>query len=80
MGKRLRACEACHNLEAKCEPSINDPSVCERCTRSSLICVPAARRWQRDRIAELEEQVKNLQEILETAESSTYRLPGHETR
>lgn len=78
MGKRLRACEACHNLKAKCEPSINDPSVCERCTRSSLISVPAARRWQRDRIAELEEQVKNLQERLETAESSTYRLSGHE--
>ncbi|EEU33525.1 uncharacterized protein NECHADRAFT_56534 [Fusarium vanettenii 77-13-4] len=73
MGKRLRACEACHNLKAKCEPSINDPSVCERCTRSNLICVPAARRWQRDRIAELEEQVKNLQERLETAESSAYR-------
>lgn len=78
MGKRQRACEACHNLKAKCEPSINDPSVCERCTRSSVICVPAARRWQRDRIAELEEQVKNLQERLETAESSTYRPSGIE--
>ncbi|KAJ4141621.1 hypothetical protein NW768_000836 [Fusarium equiseti] len=65
MKKRSRACEACQALKVKCEPSPNDPSTCERCTRFSITCVPAARKWQRDRIAELEEQVKALQDRLD---------------
>ncbi|KAF5020954.1 hypothetical protein F66182_7000 [Fusarium sp. NRRL 66182] len=70
MTKRSRACEACQALKVKCEPSPQDENVCERCARTSLSCVPAARRWQRDRIAELEEQVKTLQEKLNGMASS----------
>ncbi|KAL6408653.1 hypothetical protein AUP68_07597 [Ilyonectria robusta] len=69
MGKRSRACEACQALKIKCEASPINPSVCERCTRSGLTCVPAARRWQKDRIAELEEHVRSLQEILDGGSS-----------
>ncbi|KAM0346398.1 hypothetical protein ACHAPU_005462 [Fusarium lateritium] len=74
MKKRSRACEACQALKIKCELS-SDHSICERCARFSITCVPAARKWQRDRIAELEEQVKNLQEKLDGASTlgvSTY--------
>ncbi|KAG8665505.1 hypothetical protein FPOAC2_10582 [Fusarium poae] len=74
MTKRSRACEACQALKVKCEfPS--DSSTCERCTRFNITCVPAARKWQRDRIAELEDQVKSLQERLDgtsTQAMSTY--------
>ncbi|KAF4999485.1 hypothetical protein FGRMN_2414 [Fusarium graminum] len=74
MKKRSRACEACQALKIKCELS-TDESICERCARFSITCVPAARKWQRDRIVELEEQVKNLQEKLDGASTlgvSTY--------
>lgn len=56
-------------MKIKCEAAPANPSVCERCTRSGLICVPAARRWQKDRIAELEEQVRSLQERLDGGSS-----------
>ncbi|KAF4996345.1 hypothetical protein FDECE_12489 [Fusarium decemcellulare] len=77
MKKRFRACEACHSLKIKCEPSTTDPSVCERCARSSLTCEPAARRWQRDRIAELEEEVKSLQKKLDGTGPSAQLLSPH---
>ncbi|KAH7140259.1 hypothetical protein B0J13DRAFT_62770 [Dactylonectria estremocensis] len=82
MGKRSRACEACHALKIKCEASPTNPGVCERCTRSGLVCVPAARRWQKDRIVELEEQVRSLQEKLDGAGSSMQGLSayGNSTR
>lgn len=67
MKKRSRACEACQALKVKCDLSSDDSSTCERCARFSITCVPAARKWQRDRIAELEEQVKSLQERLDGA-------------
>ncbi|KAF4978478.1 hypothetical protein FZEAL_5164 [Fusarium zealandicum] len=67
MGKRSRACEACHALKIRCEPSPSTPGACKRCASSNLSCAPAARRWQRDRIAELEEQVKRLQEMSESS-------------
>ncbi|KAH7129111.1 hypothetical protein EDB81DRAFT_906974 [Dactylonectria macrodidyma] len=74
MGKRSRACEACHALKIKCDVLPTNPGVCERCTRSGLTCVPAARKWQRDRIADLEEQVRSLQGKLEGAGSSMQGL------
>ncbi|KAG5787081.1 hypothetical protein H9Q69_013843 [Fusarium xylarioides] len=74
MKKRSRACEACQALKVKCEPSPEESSICERCSRYSLTCVPAARKWQRDRIAELEEQVRNLQDKLDGATNSTLGL------
>ncbi|VTT61203.1 unnamed protein product [Fusarium fujikuroi] len=74
MKKRSRACEACQALKVKCEPSPEESSICERCSRYNLTCVPAARKWQRDRIAELEDQVRNLQDKLDGATISTLRL------
>ncbi|KAI5360767.1 Putative zn(2)-C6 fungal-type DNA-binding domain-containing protein [Septoria linicola] len=60
MQKRRRACEACHILKARCEPSDDGGEACDRCQRAGKECVPAARRLQRDRIAELEAQVEEL--------------------
>lgn len=79
MKKRSRACEACQALKVKCEPSPDD-SICERCARFTITCVPAARKWQRDRIAELEEQVKNLQEKLDGASSQGLSTCAASTR
>lgn len=70
--KRFRACENCHTLKIKCEPSAKEAGVCERCARYSLACAPAARRWQRDRIADLEQQLKGLQEKLDATSLSTH--------
>lgn len=71
MSKRFRACETCHTLKIKCAPSPTDPTICGRCAKSGAECFPAARRWQRDRIVELEEQIKELQEKLEEIGTST---------
>ncbi|KAM0238896.1 hypothetical protein ACHAP5_008531 [Fusarium lateritium] len=79
MKKRSRACEACQALKVKCEPS-PDESICERCARSNITCVPAARKWQRDRIAELEEQVKNLQDKLDGASTQGLSTCAASTR
>ncbi|RGP67056.1 cercosporin resistance [Fusarium longipes] len=70
MKKRSRACEACQALKVKCEFSSSSDDTCGRCTRFNITCVPAARKWQRDRIAELEEQVKSLQERLSDGASA----------
>lgn len=81
--KRFRACENCHTLKIKCEPSSTKAGVCERCARYSLICAPAARRWQRDRIADLEQQLKSLQEKLDATSLSTLgtaSVSEHSTR
>lgn len=72
MKKRSRACEACQALKVKCEFPSPDSSTCERCTRFTITCVPAARKLQRDRIAELEDQVKSLQERLDGQAVSSY--------
>ncbi|KAG9254495.1 uncharacterized protein F5Z01DRAFT_681508 [Emericellopsis atlantica] len=80
MGKRYRACEACHTLKIKCEPSLTGPGCCERCVRTTTVCVPAARRWQRDRIQELEAQVAQLQLALdETRNASVSVSAGRST-
>ncbi|KAI6779339.1 cercosporin resistance [Emericellopsis cladophorae] len=71
MGKRFRACEACHALKIKCDPSLAEPGCCERCVRTSTTCVPAARRWQRDRIQELEAQVAQLQLALDETRAAS---------
>ncbi|KAH6691676.1 hypothetical protein F5X68DRAFT_229525 [Plectosphaerella plurivora] len=58
MSKRPRACDACQKLKAKCDFSTSGP--CSRCERVGIECVPAAPRFQRDRIAELEAQLHEL--------------------
>ncbi|KAM0269266.1 hypothetical protein ACHAQH_009781 [Verticillium albo-atrum] len=58
MKQRSRACEACQKLKAKCEPTSSGK--CDRCKRAGIECIPAAPRFQRDRIAELEAQVEEL--------------------
>lgn len=71
MVQRSRACEDCHTLKIKCDPSISNPDACERCARFKLECIPATRRWQRDRIKELEGQVRELTDALQESRSST---------
>ncbi|KAL6925224.1 hypothetical protein ACHAP8_006187 [Fusarium lateritium] len=79
MTKRSRACEACQALKVKCEfPS--ESSTCDRCTRFNITCVPAARKWQRDRISELEDQVKSLQERLDGASTQAMSSYAASTR
>ncbi|KAH8173409.1 hypothetical protein LIA77_07664 [Sarocladium implicatum] len=70
--KRTRACEVCHGLKIKCEmPGAEGAwTACTRCQRLSLRCVPAPARLQRDRIAELENQVEVLTAALREMESS----------
>lgn len=63
--KRRKACEACRVLKARCDPSTEDPDeTCERCWRAGKECVPAQSRRQRDRIADLENQVAELTRAL----------------
>ncbi|KAF2166689.1 hypothetical protein M409DRAFT_55006 [Zasmidium cellare ATCC 36951] len=63
--KRRKACEACRVLKARCDPSVEDPDeTCERCWRAGKECVPAQSRRQRDRIADLENQVAELTKAL----------------
>ncbi|KAF7197572.1 hypothetical protein HII31_01075 [Pseudocercospora fuligena] len=66
MSARRRACEACHVLKARCDPSEGDADICERCWRLGKECVPAPRKLQRDRIAELEAQVEQLTKLLQS--------------
>ncbi|GKT99547.1 cercosporin resistance protein [Fusarium langsethiae] len=80
MKKRSRACEACQALKVKCEFASPDSSTCERCTRFNITCVPAARKWQRDRIAELEDQIKSLQERLDGASTQAVSSYAASTR
>ncbi|KAJ4986664.1 hypothetical protein SVAN01_07850 [Stagonosporopsis vannaccii] len=72
--KRARACEECHRLKIRCDVSPSVGGVCERCSRNSLECVPAAPRLQRDRIQELEAQIQELQVALR--EQSHSVTPG----
>lgn len=72
--KRARACEECHRLKIKCDVSTAHGEICERCSRNSLECVPAAPRLQRDRIQELEAQIQELQVALREGSNST--TPG----
>lgn len=72
--KRARACEECHRLKTKCDVSTALGGTCERCSRNSLHCVPAAPRLQRDRIQELETQIHELQIALR--ERSNSIAPG----
>ncbi|KXT02454.1 hypothetical protein AC578_7822 [Pseudocercospora eumusae] len=66
MSSRRRACQACHVLKARCDPSEGDAGICERCWRLDKECVPAPRKLQRDRIAELEAQVEQLTKLLQS--------------
>jgi hypothetical protein len=76
MRKRLRACEECHRLKIKCDISTNpDAASCDRCTRNNLECVPAAPRLQRNRIQELEAQIQELNNLLQS-QSNTGPSPG----
>lgn len=79
MGARRRACEACHVLKARCEPCDSDQGICGRCWRLGKECVPAARRLQRDRIAELEAQVELLTKALQS-QGLTERKPPAEVK
>ncbi|KAF1930725.1 uncharacterized protein M421DRAFT_58092 [Didymella exigua CBS 183.55] len=72
--KRARACEECHRLKIKCDVSTALGGKCERCSRNSLHCVPAAPRLQRDKIQELEAQIQELQIALQ--EQSKSITPG----
>lgn len=71
MGKRNRACEECHRLKIKCDVSTSPHNACERCSRNGLECVPAAPRLQRDRINQLEAQVRELKIALSDQSSNT---------
>lgn len=70
----MRAYEECHRLKIKCDVSTALGGICERCSRNSLHCVPAAPRLQRDRIQELEAQIQELQIALR--ERSNSITPG----
>lgn len=63
MGKRSRACEECHRLKIKCDVA-EGTTACDRCVRNKLECTPAAPRFQRDRIQELEAEVQELRDAL----------------
>ncbi|KAF2018588.1 hypothetical protein BU24DRAFT_418110 [Aaosphaeria arxii CBS 175.79] len=78
MRKRSRACEECHRLKIKCDVGTSSSGICDRCTRNSLECTPAAPRLQRDRIKELESQVQELRNVLREQSNSTTpsRSPG----
>ncbi|KAF1965703.1 hypothetical protein BU23DRAFT_626947 [Bimuria novae-zelandiae CBS 107.79] len=79
MKKRTRACEECHRLKIKCDLSTSPAGAgCERCSRNNLACVPSAPRLQRDRISELEAQIRDLTAALRDQSSSTpsSRSPG----
>ncbi|KAB2110205.1 hypothetical protein AG0111_0g328 [Alternaria gaisen] len=80
MRKRLRACEECHRLKIKCDISSDpDAASCGRCTRNNLECVPAAPRLQRNRIQELEAQIQELNNLLQSQSTSSptpSRSPG----
>jgi hypothetical protein len=73
--KRARACEECHRLKIKCDVSTSIGGVCERCSRNSLHCVPAAPRLQRDKIQELETQIQELHIALRER-SNSISTPG----
>ncbi|USP78084.1 hypothetical protein yc1106_05358 [Curvularia clavata] len=76
MRKRYRACEECHRLKIKCDITTSpQPGVCERCHRNNLDCVPAAPRLQRDRISELEAQVQELQNALQSQSNQNVYTP-----
>ncbi|KEY71211.1 hypothetical protein S7711_02322 [Stachybotrys chartarum IBT 7711] len=83
MSRRPRACEECQRLKIKCDVTTLSASACERCYRYSLHCVPAAPRLQRDRIAALEAEVRELRLKLRqsssgasTAATTPERTPG----
>lgn len=78
MRKRNRACQECHHLKIKCDVSTSPGGACERCSRNSLECVPAAPRLQRDRINQLEAEVEELRNALRDQSSSATpsRSPG----
>ena len=64
--KRPRACDNCHSIKIKCElGSTGGSGPCSRCKRLSKDCVITPPKRQKDRVAELEAQVRTLTELLE---------------
>ena len=65
--KRARACDNCHSIKIKCElGSTGADPPCARCERLHKPCIISPPKRQKDRVAELEEQVKTLTKLLES--------------
>ena len=66
-----RACASCRSLKTRCLPFAPNPAVCERCVRFGRQCVflPVQKRKQRRktdaRVAELEQEMKELRAMVE---------------
>lgn len=82
--KRPRACDNCHSIKIKCElGSTGGPGPCSRCKRLGKDCVITPPKRQKDRVAELEAQVRTLTGLLEqqkikTAQTSAGPLPDRD--
>lgn len=64
--KRPRACDSCHSIKIKCElGSKGGSGPCSRCKRLGKECIITPPKRQKDRVAELEAQVKTLTKLLE---------------
>jgi hypothetical protein len=64
--KRPRACDNCHSIKIKCELGTTGGSgPCSRCRRLEKECIITPPKRQKDRVAELEAQVKALTKLLE---------------
>lgn len=69
--RRPRACDNCHGIKIKCElGSIGGAGPCERCVRLGKECIVTPPKRQKDRVTELEAQVKALTKLLEAQKVS----------
>lgn len=81
--KRPRACDNCHSIKIKCElGTTGGPGPCSRCKRLGRECIITPPKRQKDRVAELEAQVKALTSLLEAqklkaANDAAGTSPGH---
>jgi hypothetical protein len=81
--KRPRACDHCHFIKIKCELGTTGGSgPCSRCNRLGKECIITPPKRQKDRVAELEAQVKALTKLLEAqklkaANDAAGTLPDH---
>lgn len=70
--KRPRACDHCHSIKIKCElGSTGGSGPCSRCRRLGKDCIITPPKRQKDRVAELEAQVKTLTKLLEQQKIQT---------
>lgn len=79
---RRRACEACQAAKVRCDLSLptgpRAGTPCGRCSKAGKECVPAARRLQRDRIAELEARIETLTAELRASSDGLTRVDSHQ--